>query len=242
MSNSMTNNSTRARIDLSYLLASGTFKNVYAGRYTRGSRKGQGCVSKEFKTGSVYEDHYFKEEMNIIRRTQRIIDDWHDARIINRRVLLNTPAIWVQLDTGIKALVEPMIENFEKFNSNSGWAPVTGNAWSEAMQALSHFSYHNSGGQLLLCDLQGGSYRNGYILSDPVIMSQLQTYGPTDLGKDGIRAFFHRHRYGRFCKEEWQKPRAQVTTMIPMLQGTTMTMVAAHLPTRPDRSPLTCTL
>lgn len=54
-------------------------------------------------------------------------------------------------------LVEPYIEDFEKFNSNSGWAPVTGNLWSDVMQALSHFSYHNSGGQYLLCSLQGGS-------------------------------------------------------------------------------------
>lgn len=37
----------------------------------------------------------------------------------------------------------------------------TRDSWGEAMQALSHFSYHKSGGQFLLCDLQGGSYRNG---------------------------------------------------------------------------------
>jgi Alpha-kinase family len=47
-----------------------------------------------------------------------------------------------------------MIENFEKFNSNSGWAPLTGNAWSNAMQALSHFSYNDSDQKVLLCDLQ----------------------------------------------------------------------------------------
>ncbi|KAI0478318.1 kinase-like domain-containing protein [Xylaria cf. heliscus] len=236
MSNARTNDSTKATINKAWLFASGTFKNVYAGTYIEGARAGQECVSKEFKTGSVYEAHYFKEELNIIRRTQAVIDAWHDARVIDKRILLNTPAIWTYTETGGKSLVEPMIENFEKFNSNSGWAPVTGGAWSEAMQALSHFSYHNSGGQLLLCDLQGGSYRNGYILSDPVIMSQRQTYGPTDLGQDGIRSFFHRHRCGRYCKGEWQKPRAQGTPLIPMRQGTTMT---AHLPTRPNRNPLT---
>ena len=65
------------------------------------------------------------------------------------------------MDSGIKSLVEPMIENFEKFNSNTGWADMTGGASSEAMQALSHFSYHNSSGQFLLCDIQGGVYSNG---------------------------------------------------------------------------------
>lgn len=150
-----------ATVNKARLFASGTFKNVYAGNYTEGARAGQECVSKEFKTGSVYEAHYFEEELNIIRHTQAVINDWHDARVIDKRILLNTPAIWTETETGAKALVEPMIENFEKFNSNSGWAPITGGVWSEAMQALSHFSYHNSGGQLLLCDLQGGSYRDG---------------------------------------------------------------------------------
>lgn len=29
------------------------------------------------------------------------------------------------------------------------------------MQALSHFSYHKTGGQLVLCDLQGGVLSRG---------------------------------------------------------------------------------
>ncbi|KAI0117818.1 kinase-like domain-containing protein [Nemania sp. FL0031] len=236
MSSSRKNNSSSADIDRNELFAEGTFKDVYAGVYTAGSRAGEECVSKVFKTGSVYEYHYFKEEMTIIRRTQKIIDDWNDARIVNKRILLNTPEIWeFELD-GEKSLVEPMIENFEKFNSNSGWADITGGLWSEAMQALSHFSYDNSSGQLLLCDLQGGAYRNGYILSDPVIMSQRQAlYGPTDLGPDGIRAFFQRHRCGRFCKTEWQRPRYNGKARFPMRQGTSM---IPHLPTRASRNPL----
>ncbi|RYC59893.1 hypothetical protein CHU98_g6311 [Xylaria longipes] len=149
MSNSRKNNATEASIERQ-IFASGTFKNVYSGQYTAGTRAGQACVAKEFKTGSVYEDHYFAQEMNIIRCTQKVIDDWHDARVIDKRILLNTPEIWEFEETGAKNLVEPMIENFEKFNSNTGWASITGGVWSEAMQALSHFSYHNSGGQLLL--------------------------------------------------------------------------------------------
>ncbi|KAI0907278.1 kinase-like domain-containing protein [Ustulina deusta] len=235
MSNSRNNNATRAIIYRDQLFASGTFKNVYEGEYTVGARRGQRCVSKEFKTGSVYETHYFNEEMNIIRCTQKVIDDWHNADVISQRILLNTPQIWTYDTTGAKNLVEPMIENFEKFNSNSGWADTTSGAWSQAMQALSHFSYHNSGGQLLLCDLQGGSYRDGYILSDPVIMSQLQNYGPTDLGPEGIRSFFQRHQCGQFCRREWHQPKYQGKAKIPMRQGTSM---VARLPTRASRNPL----
>jgi len=133
--------------------------------YTSGPRKGEACVAKEFKTGSVFEEYYFQEELNIVERSQKIVDDFAEAKVIsssgNSRILLNTPEIWTFDYTEEKCLTEPMIEKFEKFNSNTGWAPLTGTAWSEAMQALSHFSYHDSQGQFLLCDIQGGSYRNG---------------------------------------------------------------------------------
>jgi hypothetical protein len=33
------------------------------------------------------------------------------------------------------------------------------------MQALSHYSYHKSGGQLVLCDLQGGLTSQGAVLT-----------------------------------------------------------------------------
>ncbi|KAF8861838.1 kinase-like protein [Acephala macrosclerotiorum] len=236
MSNSRTNNATRANIEKNNIFASGAFKNVWAGTYTEGARSGQRCVAKEFKTGSVFEDHYFEEEMNIIRRTQKIIDDFDNAKIITgRQILLNTPAIWTYEETGHKALIEPMIGSFEKFNSNTGWAPNTGAEWGEAMQALSHFSYHDSNRQFLLCDLQGGVYQNGYVLSDPVIMSQAQDCGPADLGPNGINSFFQRHRCGRFCSRQWAKPAVIGKAVFPMRQGTSM---IAQLPTRHDRNPL----
>lgn len=42
-----------------------------------------------------------------------------------------------------------------KWNSNSGWINRREGDADEFMQALSHFSYHMSGGELLMCDLQG---------------------------------------------------------------------------------------
>jgi len=234
MSYSRQNNASKAMIERP-IFASGTFKEVRKGTYTKGERSGQQCVSKEFKSGSVFEDHYFQEELNIINRTQKVIDNWHAEGVIDRTILLNTPEIWVYETSGYKILIEPMIENFEKFNSNTGWADKSGGAWSEAMQALSHFSYHNSGGQFLLCDLQGGVYSDGYILSDPVIMSQRHDCGPADLGPDGIHDFFSRHRCGSFCSKQWSRPRTIGQATYPMRQGTTM----VALPTRQGRNPLT---
>ncbi|TGO30077.1 hypothetical protein BPAE_0008g00690 [Botrytis paeoniae] len=238
MSHQRTNKSTTADIFTS-IFASGTFKNVWAGHYTSGDREGQPCVSKEFKSGSVYEIHYFSEELEIIRRTQEIVDDFHTAGIITgREIIVNTPAIWTYVDSagekaGHKSLVEPMIENFEKFNSNTGWTGQD-TVWNDAMQALSHFSYHASGRRFLLCDLQGGCYSDGYILSDPVIMSQAHDCGPADLGNEGIKSFFERHRCGQFCDRNWVKPALTGRASIPMRQGTTM----EYPPTRHDRNPL----
>ena len=39
---------------------------------------------------------------------------------------------------------------------------------TKTMQALSHYSYHFSDGQRLVCDLQGGYYGDYYILTDPI--------------------------------------------------------------------------
>lgn len=137
----------------------GAFKTVWRGRYTEGPRKGQECVSKAF-TRPGFEDYYFGLEMKVIRQTQRIIDAWNAARVIGMPVVLNVPSIWRSSGgTGQeKRLIEPFIPKFQKFNSNAGWVFFRGTPWSDALQALSHFSYHHSGAQVLLCDIQGGIY------------------------------------------------------------------------------------
>ena len=66
-------------------------------------------------------------------------------------------------------------------------------------------------------------------------MSQTQTYGPADLGADGIDAFFQRHQCGRFCGRNWVRPAVTGSPVVPLRQGTTM---APYLPTRRTRDPL----
>jgi hypothetical protein len=75
------------------------------------------------------------------------------------------------------------------------------------MQALSHYTYHVSGGQFVLCDLQGGIYRHSVVITDPVILSRTRQYGVTDLGAEGISTFFHRHECNQYCSSRWQRPR-----------------------------------
>lgn len=103
-----------------------------------------------------------------------------------------------------EVLVQPRLQRMVKFNSSTGWqgrgeqqaAGAEALAEAEAMEALCHFSYSESGGEILLCGLKGG----GGLLSEVVIHSRGQTYGPLDLGADGIRSWFGQHVCNRICK------------------------------------------
>ncbi|KAJ1562984.1 hypothetical protein HK405_004773, partial [Cladochytrium tenue] len=221
------NQSSAATVDSLTVFARGTFKIVYKGTFTEGSRRGQPCVVKHFRDRAVYESAFFDVEMVVIRKAMDILERFNGEGLINKMVYLNEPQIWEYQTTagsrfgGQKAMVEPFIENFEKFNSNSGWQNRDGTAWSQVMQALSHFSYYMTGGSLVLCDLQGGIYSDGVVLTDPVIMSRYADYGPADLGLDGILSFFASHQCGQYCSRGWMRPR-DARQIVNMTQGTTM--------------------
>ena len=55
-------------------LASGAHRDVYLEEYSKGPRKGQFCVSKHFKTGSVYEDRFFSEDISANKEAAEIIN------------------------------------------------------------------------------------------------------------------------------------------------------------------------
>ncbi|KAG7667698.1 hypothetical protein Ndes2526B_g01909 [Nannochloris sp. 'desiccata'] len=237
MSSSRENRATRSNIDKSRIFASGANMHVYKGVYTRGERSGEECVSKVFKTGSVFENAFFAAELKVVDEARSIIETFNAQRILsNSTILVNIPEVWEFTYTKEKNLVEPFIQNFQKFNSNTGWTPRNADPWMEVMQALSHYSYHITNGRLLLCDLQGGIYQDGFILTDPVIISQERgEYGPTDLGEAGMATFFSRHKCNQFCsKRGWSRPQ-NVKAHFAAQQGTSMELV---VPTRYTRAPL----
>ena len=126
-------------------------------------------------------------------------------------------------------LIEPWIERFEKFNSNSGWTTSTRHYTLSVLSALSHYSYHISGGQFLLCDLQGSHDRETglFIFSDPVILSrEVGRYGPTDLGPLGISTFFSQHTCSAHCRRDWMTP-ADSSRYLEVVEGTSMTCRSA---------------
>jgi hypothetical protein len=241
------NLSSHASIDQDNVFAEGAFRYVAKGEYTEGIRKGQVCVGKWFKSGIVYDEDMYEKDLKAVEQAVVIIQKFNDAKYLDKLIRINVPQVFARIAgdyKGSKLLVEPYVEDYQKFNSNSGWVPKEANpnspaSWSQAMQALSHFSYHISSGQFLLCDLQGGIYSNGIALSDPVVLSANQRFGPTDLGPKGMSSFFARHQCNRFCRSEWTKPREQFAS-IPLSSGTSMvfTRSQTHVPTHYSRAAL----
>lgn len=197
--------------DLERPFQSGGFRWVAKGRYTEGIRKGEDCVCKWFKTGAVYESIFFSLDIKANSKALYLIKEWNSRHFINKVVKLNMPEIWTFESSGNsswhgrKVLQEPFIHNYTKYNSNSGWVENE-TPWPRVMQALSHFSYHISGRQYLLCDLQGGEGSDALVLTDPCIISETKEFGVTDLGTKGISSFFSNHKCNEFCLKEWVVP------------------------------------
>ena len=241
------NDATRANFSSESLrnpFAEGGFRYVAKGMYTEGSRRGEGCVCKWFKSGFVYESTFYDVDIKAMREALGIIEQWNRSQFVNKPIRLNIPEVWQFTPESSRdrahslTLLEPYIGNYQKFNSNTGWADES-TPWPRVMQALSHFSFHVSGGQLVLCDLQGGIYSNGVVLTDPVILSRQQgRFGVTDLGPKGISTFFAEHTCNEYCKSTWQKPTDQSRYHL-MQQGTSMMNVPKHVPSYAGKQALT---
>ena len=188
------NNATRLEVDLEDIFAMGSFKYCALGRYTGGMRTGQKLVAKWFKEDNHFEDEFFARDLSAVDQTLRIITQWNQAGFVpGVTIRLNIPEIW-SVD-GRQCMIEPFIADFTKFNSNTGWVRRgKHNHILLLLQALSHYSYHVSSGQFVLCDLQGGYNRDVITLTDPAVLSRRQKFGPADLGPKGMSSFFYHHR------------------------------------------------
>eukprot|EP00979_Chaetoceros_neogracilis_P011432 scaffold2819_cov285-Chaetoceros_neogracile.AAC.1 len=81
-------------------------------------------------------------------------EDWNTFCESDEIILITTRGD-VHTIGGRKYLVEPLIRNFTKFTSNNGWISDNEGWHGEALEAYSHYTYHRSGGNMIVCDLQG---------------------------------------------------------------------------------------
>lgn len=192
-------------------IGEGKFREVLEGTYLGGNRNQQAAACKRFKPQFRHlSEEYFDADFRIINTVIKYAEAWNAICDHGLEITVNKGDIHYS-NSGIPYLVEPLIRYFEKYTSNSGWIGDTVNDWEvRAMAAFTHFTYHQSGGRLIVCDLQG-RYRSDrrkarFELTDPAICSISRSYGPTDLGSRGIESFFANHHENEYCKGHWRHP------------------------------------
>ena len=118
---------------------------------------------------------------------------------------------------------------YQKWNSN-GMCPEFVITDDTLPASFSHFSYTDSTGQELICDLQGVElstcFRSTYLLTDPQIHTPTpnQTYGVGNMGQEGIANFFTGHSCSKHCQKMrllHPNPRAPVQLRKQMPDQTT---------------------
>jgi hypothetical protein len=104
-------------------------------------------------------------------------------------------------------------ESHEQGKYSVGTIDVSKLQDEDYLLAFSHFTYVRSGGRFMVVDLQGALQTDAegkitYMLTDPAIHHRRQRrsstpkrqYGRTDLGRQGMRAFFETHTCNCICK------------------------------------------
>ena len=80
--------------------------------------------------------------------------------------------------------------DFNTFVSDRGEATTNG---SGILDAFSHFTYHHSDRQTLVCGLQGIEEEQLFKLTNPVVHTVSGRHGRKDRGQEGIDLFFTNH-------------------------------------------------
>jgi hypothetical protein len=175
-------------------------------------------VEGDLSAQALGERSLYRLAQRLSQRAQRIVRGWNAAhRAAEQQIHLQVGDVMqVASPTSPhysrQLLVKPALDpvNARKLNSNSGWVLATTDEepCSQLAQALSHFSYHSTGGEMLLCDLVGAQRDDGtgLVLSECSAHSRGQSHGPTDLGRDGMVNFFAHHVCGPLCGRHWLRP------------------------------------
>ncbi|XP_038062570.1 alpha-protein kinase vwkA-like [Patiria miniata] len=105
---------------------------------------------------------------------------------------------------GASVTIESLVQGrYVKFLNNFGY--VNPSEDTLVPEAFSHFTYHESNGEILVTDLQGVYNQTRYVFTDPAIHSieipryTFGHYGPTDLGVFGVMKFFQNHKCNLLC-------------------------------------------
>lgn len=242
--------STTVTVDYSTVLGEGEFRIVYLGTFVGGNRNQQEAACKTFNYRyRDLEEEYYQYDFKIADRAIQYAEMWNAFCDWNRTIQISRGAVMSSNDDG-KLLVEPLILPYIKFSSNNGW--ISDDQAGLALEAFTHFTYHRSGGSLIVCDLQGRWRKPGhnrprrYELSDPAICSRSRSYGPTDMGEKGIDSFFYNHCCNGFCNRHgdgrWARPRNPQEWFVRSSSTSMMNSAEANMLTITNSARFTSTL
>jgi hypothetical protein len=238
--------------------ASGNCRYAYKGTLVNnhdGARyNGSPIVVKVFK-GEYAKDHgAWNADISASKKANEFARLFNEKHFINRNLYFPIPYVakmdkragyWYLGFIGVEydmttnpvgsseyvAMEEYLSGNYIKFNNNYGH--VNDDVNSSTMPAFSHWTFHESNGALLVCDLQGVLNNENYRLTDPAIHSTVaNTYGLTDLGVLGQARFFQTHKCNNICRH-WKKIQLtnELTTEVSKVLPTAHTIFSFQLPT-----------
>ena len=183
--------------------AQGASRYAHKGRVTAPLRmKGTEIVVKTFKQGYAQNKHDWSTDIVIAKKAQELAEQFNTLLNTNRPINFRNPTKVTCTGgemQGETLIAEPYLYGtFTKWISNAGWIS---HEQTGSLPAFAHWTWVQTNGQLLVCDLQGVKDNpTGYWLTDPAINSMSKSYGQTDLGEIGINLFFATHHCTDFCR------------------------------------------
>ena len=188
--------------------AEGASRRAYrAMRWTPG-KYGTRAVVKEYMEDYTWAqgdwataERIYKETKEFATRFNRVSNTNCPIDVVDYSIEIVTESDSGTPKLGEWVMVEDYLEgNFQKYISNSGWVRPHCTTEYPSMPAFAHWSWVNTRGRRLVCDLQGVLNNDGYILTDPAILSLQHAYGATDLAVHGMGLFFMTHQCTSICR------------------------------------------
>ena len=194
----------------------GNSKFMYKGRLNgKGPRLGDYCTLKVLKTVDIakHEDwdlyiNRAKKANELAAQFNKMIDNQYKVKFLVPMLGLidisSTCTDCIYFLSNTKRIrsddcvaVEPYIgRKFRKFYPNS---PLKGAENAYILQAFSHFTASQTR-DTLICGLQGVAKGTEFYLTNPIIHSVDQQWGPKDQGPQGFKDFFAAHTCNSICQ------------------------------------------
>ena len=186
--------------------AQGRFRRAYKGTWTAPScDEGKTCVVKEWKEKYAWKESDWEETVKCAEKAKELAKKFNKATATSRPITYTNVHVMRVIETcddshpklNEYVTCEDYISGeFEKWCNNYDYISPS----AKSLASFAHWSWHYTGGEVMVADLQGVRKDHSYLLTDPAILSMDQSYGDTDTGVEGMAMFFLKHKECRvFC-------------------------------------------